>query len=495
MSKANKNSAAKAEKRLSQQAFEANQRKVRNTTTVITLSLILLLVVGIIAISIVDTVRTNTGSYLRGEVAASSETIEVNGAEMNYFFNQYYNNFLSYYGNYISYIGLDPTVSLKAQYYDEESGQTWFDNIMNGAVQNVTSILAVNEAAKADGFALTDEEKAAIEARVDELDVKNYGKGVKKVDIINAMSLEALSYKYQLAKQNEITPDIETIEKRYADASNSYQFIDVLAYTIPYINPENPDDTTTATLTPDEAKALADKLAAATDAESFNTLAKEAILASEPEIPEEDLTNRLSALATEGKAYADDDFSKWAFGDEAAENATYIDADEESQLYTVYMLTKTPYRSEAETVNVRHILLIANEEADLKKAREKAEAILADFKAGDATEEAFGTLALQYSEDTGSCYSGGLYNNVAPGEMVEAFDAWCFDDARAAGDTGIVETEYGVHVMYYVADGLIDWQANVSNDIISEAFSALSTEWTTAHTSEFDPNVLASIPG
>ncbi len=493
MSKANKNSAAKAEKRLSQQAFEANQRKVRTTTTVITLSLILVLVVGIIAVSIVDSIRTNTGSYLRSEVAVSSETIEVNGAMMNYFFNDQYNNFLNYYGSYISYIGLDPTVSLKAQYADEEQGQTWFDYIMDGAVQNVTGLLAINEAAKAEGFSLTDEEKAAIEARVDELNPKNYGKGVKKIDIYNAKCLEALSYKYQLAKQNEITPNIETIEKRYADAPNNYQFIDVLAHTVSYIDPENAENSK-ATLTADEAKALADKLAAATDADSFKNLVKEAILAAEPEIPEEDLNNRLSALVTEGKTYADDEFSKWAFGEEAAENATYTAVDEKNFTYTVYMLTKTPYRSEDNTVNVRHILLLANDEAALKKARNEAEEILANFKAGAATEEVFGTLALQYSEDTGSCYSGGLYNNVAPGEMVEAFDAWCFDEARAAGDTGIVETEYGVHIMYFVSDGLIDWQASVSNDIINEAFTAFSTEWTTAHKSEFDPNVLAAIP-
>ena len=490
MSKANKSNAVSADKK----AFEANKRKTRNITTVVTLSLILLLVVGIIAISIVDSIRTSTGSYLRGEVAASSENIEVKGSEMNYFFNEYYNNFLNYYGSYISYIGLDPTISLKAQFADQEQNQTWFDYIMSGAVQNVTGILAANEAAKADGFALTAEEEAALKARVDELNAKNFGKGVNKTDIYNAKALEALSYKYQLAKQTEITPNIETIEKRYADNTNSYQFIDVIAHTISYIDPENAENSK-ATLTADEAKALADKLAAATDPDSFKSLAKEAILAAEPEIPEEDLNNRVNALATAGKTYEDNDFSKWAFGEEAAENATYAENDETNHMYTVYMLTKTPYRSEVETVNVRHILLIANEEAELKKARAKAEEILAGFRSGEATEEAFGTLALQYSEDTGSCYSGGLYNNVAPGEMVEAFDAWCFDEARVAGDTGIVETEYGIHIMYYVADGLIDWQASVSNDIISEAFTALSTEWTTAHKTEFDPNILASIPG
>ncbi len=34
--------------------------------------------------------------------------------------------------------------------------------------------------------------------------------------------------------------------------------------------------------------------------------------------------------------------------------------------------------------------------------------------------------------------------------MVETFNDWCFDPARKPGDTGIVETSYGYHVMYFV---------------------------------------------
>ena len=34
--------------------------------------------------------------------------------------------------------------------------------------------------------------------------------------------------------------------------------------------------------------------------------------------------------------------------------------------------------------------------------------------------------------------------------MVAAFNDWCFDAARKTGDTAIVETEYGCHVMYFV---------------------------------------------
>ena len=36
--------------------------------------------------------------------------------------------------------------------------------------------------------------------------------------------------------------------------------------------------------------------------------------------------------------------------------------------------------------------------------------------------------------------------------MVRNFNDWCFDKSRKPGDTGIVESDYGVHVMYFVGD-------------------------------------------
>ena len=42
--------------------------------------------------------------------------------------------------------------------------------------------------------------------------------------------------------------------------------------------------------------------------------------------------------------------------------------------------------------------------------------------------------------------------------MVEEFDAWCFDPDREPGDTDIVETTYGYHIMYYVGDDHPHWK-------------------------------------
>jgi len=109
-------------------------------------------------------------------------------------------------------------------------------------------------------------------------------------------------------------------------------------------------------------------------------------------------------------------------------------------------------------VDVRHILIMpkgektdgAFSEQQWKDARKEAERILALWKSGEATEESFAALAGEYTEDGGSKNNGGLYQGItAESPLVENFLAWCMDPARAVGDTDIVETEYGYHIMYF----------------------------------------------
>jgi hypothetical protein len=49
--------------------------------------------------------------------------------------------------------------------------------------------------------------------------------------------------------------------------------------------------------------------------------------------------------------------------------------------------------------------------------------------------------------------------------MVQSFNDWCFDASRQAGDTDIVETNYGYHVMYFVGQNIPYWQVQVDNTL------------------------------
>jgi len=117
-------------------------------------------------------------------------------------------------------------------------------------------------------------------------------------------------------------------------------------------------------------------------------------------------------------------------------------------------------------VDVRHILIVPDngtedlgdeiiyDEEDWDKCRQKAQALLDQWLAGDADEASFGELAKEHSEDPDSKEDGGLYKYIAKGHTVQAFEDWCFDESRKEGDTGLVKTEFGYHIMYYVCGDL-----------------------------------------
>lgn len=152
----------------------------------------------------------------------------------------------------------------------------------------------------------------------------------------------------------------------------------------------------------------------------------------------------------------------------------------------VYVLSPASIQ-DRKTVNVRHILIAPETNDKNTKAKDatdaqwaaaykKATKILDEFNAGDKKEKSFSKLAEENSTDTGSKDNGGLYENVVPGQMVNSFSAWCFDSSRKAGDTAIVKSDFGYHIMYFVGTGkLTAWQYTAKTALAS-ADSTSATE-------------------
>lgn len=173
-----------------------------------------------------------------------------------------------------------------------------------------------------------------------------------------------------------------------------------------------------------------------------------------------------------------------SFAPTAEEIAEYFNTHEAE--YADNGLDKT-----TRSVDVRHILILpegatietvtTEEFSDEAWAagEQKAQEILDQWLSGDKTEDGFATLANENSADTGSNTNGGLYSGVTEGQMVEAFNDWCFDSSRQVGDYGIVKTQYGYHIMYFCGSQLLwesqaesDLLAQLSNDFINNAVEA-----------------------
>lgn len=130
------------------------------------------------------------------------------------------------------------------------------------------------------------------------------------------------------------------------------------------------------------------------------------------------------------------------------------------------------------TIDVRHILVMPEETTNdagetvmtdeaWAEAEKAAKEILKQWKSGDKSEESFAALATEKTQDPGSQSTGGLYTGVTEGQMVPAFNDWCFDAVRKTGDTDIVKTNYGYHVMYFVSRNIM-WQNYAKSDLSNE---------------------------
>ncbi len=166
--------------------------------------------------------------------------------------------------------------------------------------------------------------------------------------------------------------------------------------------------------------------------------------------------------------------------------------DEYEETYLQSGITK-----DSKTVDVRHILIMPqgatsanvttetfSEEA-WAASKAEAEAILQQWLA-NPTEENFGLLANEHSQDNGgNVTNGGIYTDVTQGQMVDTFDAWCFDEARKVGDYDIVETEFGYHIMYFSGSSPL-WLEYAKNDLMTERANALLEESSAKYPMEVD---------
>ncbi|MBQ1704276.1 MAG: peptidylprolyl isomerase, partial [Clostridia bacterium] len=104
--------------------------------------------------------------------------------------------------------------------------------------------------------------------------------------------------------------------------------------------------------------------------------------------------------------------------------------------------------------------------------------------AGPATEDSFADLAREYSADSNAS-SGGLYTGIYLGQMVQEFQDWCFDESRQPGDTGIVKTDYGYHVMYFVENEGPRYLSTIRDTLQANAYNEWITEQKNAYPATF----------
>ena len=497
----NEQETAKLTERQLAEQKEAKKLKLYTTTFVIVLVAILVIAAVIGATQFIKT----SGMREKNTVAMTVGNHELSNAELNYFYIDSVNNFYSQNGSYASIFGLDVTKPLNEQVQNEETGETWADYFVSMAKSSATSVYALNDAAAAAGYTLPEDQQANVDSIVSNMNlyasVYGYADGETYLKAMYGMGADLDSYRsyveksvmadsFQANYSESLTYGDADLRAAEADNFNKYSSF---AYNYYYLS--------AAAFQESEAPTDAEKAAALAAAEE----AAKALAAS---TTIEELDAAIAALSiNEGKDAASTRYdanlyssisstvSQWLSDSSRKEgDITYLenastDAEGNKTVNGYYVVRfDSVVDNTFPLKNVRHILVnfmggttddlgyttYTDEEKAAAKA--SAEEILTEWKSGEATEASFAGLAAEKSGDPGSTANGGLYEDIYPGQMVAAFNDWCFEEGRKAGDTGIVETEYGYHVMYFSGESDVTYRDYM---IRNELASNDLTEWYT----------------
>lgn len=370
---------------------------------------------------------------------------DITKVEFDYQYNLVKNNYINQYSAYMPYFGVDPNVDLAAQQYSDT--MTWKDYFEQMAVDNLIRSRALIRQAKAEGFqADVTEEYANYEENVKraakeaEKDVKTYVKEqygpqatLGRIRTFVEESIYANKFFEQIAEQK--MPSAEEIQTYYDENKDDY---DVVDYRMTSFAAELPDEPTE-----EETKAAMAEAKEKAD-EAVKTVA------ADGELRENVL--KMSTVSA---------IRDWLFDSSRKEGDTAV--IEDTSLNICYALAfEKRYLNETLSNDVR--LLIT---------KENGEALLDEWKAGEATEDTFAALCKENSLDVVSAQNGGLYEELFAQDMPAELGAWVTDDTRAAGDTVAITTEDGYnYVLYYVGKNIARWQLEIRETLLSADMNA-----------------------
>ncbi len=411
-----------------------------------------------------------------------------------YFLAFTYSTFYNQYSMYINSI-LDTSSPLR----DQESpfGGSWFDYMTDNTTDSLLLYMVMAEQAIEEGIALSEDEERQIADQVEEIVSQaaeagydseeaylqeQYGSLITKDTLLKAFQLFFLSNKYHEKLYNGYT---YTEQDYAAYAEENPDKVYVADFLCLRIGRDYGEDATQEQLTAamNYARAHSGAMdAELTDRQSFFDQAELYFrevytIVPDSEKPQEDDEEEDETVYTESELaslVANCELTaipynvsaangQWVFDPSRKAGDHAVIDDPDTGCCEVYLMLKPLYLQEDETVNVRHILLDESTSGSMEEAKQQAEELLEQWRSGSADEDYFAELAMQYTADTASASAGGLYEGVMPGDMVEEFDAWCFDPARKEGDTDIVKTDYGYHIMYFVSHGLPAWQGTADS--------------------------------
>lgn len=436
-------------------------------------------------------------------------------------YDYYYASIVSYYEQYASYgyYSLDTTKDYSKQYTTDDDGNkiSWQKFFETEALKEVEQITTYYSKALEEGVTLTSAQKKTIDKQISTLkdsasqnDVSldqyikaNFGTYCSEDTIRIMLEQYYLSANYKGKFKCETKVTDNDVDKYYNDHKNDYKKIEFYYIASPYdATDDNSKNESIKTAEKIMAKMKDKKSVIALvpevyssyiDSQVKSSMEKDSTL-TEKKAREEAIKSYESNVVTTvsgSDSPFDDKMNTWLFSDDTKVGSKKYYIDENAKYIYIVLKTSKASVEENETYTVRHILVApesgSNSSSSTSEkteytdeqwaaAKKKADSILAKFNKTDKSEYEFAKLAEQYSTDSASTSSGsndsfgGLYESVTLGQMVPDFEKWSIDDSRKYGDTGIVKSDYGYHIMFFIND-CPEYQSKIIAQIKSDRLS------------------------
>lgn len=436
-------------------------------------------------------------------------------------YDYYYASIVSYYEQYASYgyYSLDTTKDYSKQYTTDDDGNkiSWQKFFETEALKEVEQITTYYSKALEEGVTLTSAQKKTIEKQISTLkdsasqnDVSldqyikaNFGTYCSEDTIRIMLEQYYLSANYKGKFKCETKVTDNDVDKYYNDHKNDYKKIEFYYIASPYdATDDNSKNESIKTAEKIMAKMKDKKSVIALVPEVYSSYIDSQVKSSmeqdstltEKKAREEAVKSYESNVVTTvsgSDSPFDDKMNTWLFSDDTKVGSKKYYIDESAGYIYIVLKTSKASVEEDETYTVRHILVApesgSNSSSSTSEkteytdeqwaaAKKKADSILAKFNKTDKSEYEFAKLAEQYSTDSASTSSGsndsfgGLYESVTLGQMVPDFEKWSIDDSRKYGDTGIVKSDYGYHIMFFIND-CPEYQSKIIAQIKSDRLS------------------------
>ena len=436
-----------------------------------------------------------------GIVQRSLTALDVNGVKYTAADVQYY--YSSFYSEYAQYYLFDTTASVKKQVYDEATGQTWYDFLLDLAVRQLTRNTALARQARDEGHVLSGEAQTELDATLAQLETAwigygtfssrdafiraSFGPNMTHDRLVSLIEMEYLSNDYARTRIEEIEHSDADYQAYYQENADRLDTITYSQITFRCSLPTTDENGDTIERTDAEKAAGLEELKAGQKALAEEVQARLEAGEDVDRLIEEyadSLYTSASGSRSVGSSLTYYTYGDWILDSARRAGDVTLVEDGYDTVYYYYVVRFDGRELDREqTHDVRHLLIQAGDgtltseptQAEYDEAEKRAQELLDQWKAGEATEESFAALVTEYTEDTSSADSGGLYSGItSTSSYVDSFRSWAIDPARREGDVELVRSEYGWHIMYYVSTNDPVWKQTAAAALESQDYEDLA---------------------